>query len=188
MKRTSKILLSTILLAIISFSCSKTETRPYVRVFYSVDGKEYNYIHRHNMDILLPFSNDDYWDTSLWVEQDSVAYFSFIGYKLHLGIYSDTTCFINGKKYYYEEESMRYAPNFMTSTLEEITGKHFSSGSFEFHLMEKDESIDFWDYFVLFYTRWVDKEVSDTIIFNGRIEIFAREGDYRKNRNYILSR
>ena len=166
---------------------------PYLRFFYSIDSKEYEKEYLKSLGI-FPYDDDEYWNTYFHYEQDSVAYFVFGVDKFALHICSDTTCFINGKKYYYGEESMRNNPNYIKNALPGLAGKQYFSGSFEFHLMEIDESIDFYDrlsYYVLFDTRWVDKEdsdtesVLDTVIFNGRIEIYAQKDVYF--RNYIMS-
>ena len=191
MKRTSKILLSTILLAIISVSCLKPAVPYYVRLFCTIDGNEFEYSQNESN----VFPKNEQWEAIFHYQNPTdsiarIAFYRFYACKLDLFIFSDTSCFVDGKKYFYEEQDMYPNPNPVNDMYPKqqiktswplLDGKRYCSGSFEFHLVPKDESDDFYytrvSYYVLFETHWVGDSLSDTTQFNGRIEVSWRTGE-----------
>lgn len=195
MKRISTILFVTLLLAVLYVSCGKADMGPYVRWVYTIDGQEFEYNRWASKPVLDLYAESELWSTGFSL--DSLASYYYEDDVFVLRIESDTVFFVEGKRYYYSEHDTNYTyanakPNCMISSLPALKGKRCFSGSFQFNVLEWEDTSYYYgyhaeprvDYYIQFDTRWVDESISDsatvldTVIFNGRIEAYARLHNY----------
>lgn len=191
MKRTSKIFFAALLITLFA-SCAlplKPPPGPYLRMVCEIDGEEYEYLQNQSYNHF--YNNTDPWGVVF--SRDSIAHFCFQAFNCLMLISSDTSFFVDGKRYYYSWNDMLNYPEryYFRTWLPGLLYKSFYSGSFQFNVLEWNDSTDDYygesriDYYVQFDTRWADKEDSDTVIFNGRIDAFAKlRNEYTIQRYY----